>query len=187
MAKAITNEVKPSIFPSLRFRRLNAQRQEMPDPTPMAPPIGYKKQPSMAELVRDVVKKALTEYAQENGMETFEEADDFDIEDDPLDPHSKYEADFEGDAAAAIRDPDPLEKQYGSVEEFLRENPEIAARIAPSQQLRPEPAPYVPQGGAGEDLAIAPGGAPPLTPSASEGEPRMSSFRTSPLGFLRRG
>lgn len=181
MAKAVTNEVTPSIFPSLRFRRLNAKRQEMPDPTPMAPPVGYKKQESMSEIIRKMVTQSLREHAQQNGLETFQEADDFNIDDDPIEPQSRYEADFEGDAAAAIMDPDPLEKRYGSVQEFLDANPQIASRIAQvPEQLRPEPTPSRPQTGVGEDLAIAPGETPPSRPSASEGY-------KGALGFLRRG
>lgn len=182
MAKAQTNEVTPSIFPSLRFRRLNARRQEMPDPTPMAPPIGYKKQESMSELVRKMVRSALQEHAAQTGHESFEEADDFDIDDDPMDPQSAYEADFEGDAAAALRDPDPLQRTYGSVDEFLRANPAIASRITPAATPERGQGAQPTGGGAvgGLDASqVAPPSNPPAEPSAGHGNHL--------LGFLRRG
>lgn len=60
---------------------------EMPNSTPMAPPIGYKKQPSMVDHIRNMVRSEhLRIAAEQAGNETFEEADDFDIPDDPVPP-----------------------------------------------------------------------------------------------------
>lgn len=70
--------------------------RELVDPTPMAPPIGYKKQPSMVEMVRNMVRSEhLAREAAMMGKETFEQADDFDIPDDPLDPSTPYENEFD--------------------------------------------------------------------------------------------
>lgn len=70
--------------------------REVFDPTPIAPPIGYVKQPSMFEQVRDMVRgEALRIYAESQDMESFEDADDFDIDDD-YDPRTPYELNFEG-------------------------------------------------------------------------------------------
>lgn len=63
-----------------------------PDPVPLAPPIGYKHQPSMVEIVRDMIKSNnLALAAQSAGKETFEEAEDFDIPDDPVQLVSQWE------------------------------------------------------------------------------------------------
>lgn len=82
---------------------LDERGHELPDPVPMAPPVGYRRQPSMFEVVRDMVKserlRAETEAA---GFESFEDADDFVIGDD-YDPHSPYEAQFEGLPIAELR------------------------------------------------------------------------------------
>lgn len=68
----------------------------VPDPTPIAPPLGYKRQPSMVEHIRNMVKsERLRAEAESAGAETFEEADDFDVEDDPLEPNTPYEDIFE--------------------------------------------------------------------------------------------
>lgn len=75
--------------------QLDADGREVPNPTPMAPPLGYKRTPSLAEQIRQMVRaEKFSQDIANQGLETFEEADDFDIGDD-FDPHSPYEADFE--------------------------------------------------------------------------------------------
>lgn len=66
------------------------------DPTPLAPPIGYKKQPSMVEIVRDMVRsERLRQEAESADMETFEESEDFDIPEDAGMPASPWANDFD--------------------------------------------------------------------------------------------
>lgn len=66
------------------------------DPTPIAPPIGYKKAPSMVEIVRDMVRgERLKQAAIDAGHETFEEAEDFDIEEDPIQRSSPWVNEFD--------------------------------------------------------------------------------------------
>lgn len=66
------------------------------DPTPLAPPIGYTKHPSMVEIIRNMVQsERLAAEAAAAGAETFEEADDFDIGDEPELLHSQWENDFD--------------------------------------------------------------------------------------------
>lgn len=64
-----------------------------PDPTPMEPPIGN---PNVAEIDmfarhREMIRRELSAYAAAQGMETFEEADDFDIADELPEPFSPWE------------------------------------------------------------------------------------------------
>lgn len=70
---------------------------EIPDPNPMQPPVGYNRQPSLAEQIRAmVVSENLRREAEAAGMETFEEADDFDVGDDfEEERHSPYEGNFD--------------------------------------------------------------------------------------------
>lgn len=66
------------------------------DPTPLAPPIGYKKQPSMVELVRDMVRsERLRQEAENAELETFEESEDFDVPEDAGMPASPWANDFD--------------------------------------------------------------------------------------------
>lgn len=68
----------------------------VPDPTPLAPPIGYKKHPSMVEIVRDMVRsERLAQEAAASGHETFEESEDFDVGDEPEQLRSKWENQFD--------------------------------------------------------------------------------------------
>lgn len=73
------------------FNRHTEDGREILNPTPMQPPLNYKAQPSLAEQIRQQVRA----YAAtlEMDPETEEEADDFDIEDDPQ-PVSRWENDL---------------------------------------------------------------------------------------------
>lgn len=75
--------------------KYNEKGEELPNPVPVAPPIGYKKQPSMVEMIRNMVRsEQLRHAAEKSGHESFEDADDFDVGDD-IDPKAPYEAEFE--------------------------------------------------------------------------------------------
>lgn len=85
--------------------KLNENGAEIPDPVPMAPPLGYKKQPSLHDRIRDMVRgEHLRLAALQAGAETFDEADDFDIEDDEVDPSTPYEEQFDPVDAKIRRD-----------------------------------------------------------------------------------
>lgn len=72
---------------------LDGRGHEIPCPTPIEPPLGYNKQPSLMDQVRNAVRaERLALEAME--PETFEEHNDFDVEDDPQ-PQSKWENDTE--------------------------------------------------------------------------------------------
>lgn len=112
----------------LALKRQTLSGAEMPDPTPMAPPIGYVKQPTMVEHMRQMIRSEHLRLAAEAaGAETFEEADDFDVPDD-LEPLSAYEFErfFEPEAenrpAAQADSPEPAEPA----------NPAPAAPVPPA-------------------------------------------------------
>lgn len=73
----------------------NELGQEMPDPVPVAPPVGYKPGPTLQDTILHMLKQqALRVAADTADFDSPEEADDFEIEDDPLDPLTPYEAEF---------------------------------------------------------------------------------------------
>lgn len=74
--------------------------QLVPDPVPMAPPVGFRPQPSLPELIRQQVRLASLEAAR-NGDESFEEADDFDVGDD-VELKSPYELDAESEVPIRV-------------------------------------------------------------------------------------
>lgn len=82
----------------LTAKGLNPDGTPKLDPVPLAPPIGYKKSPSMVEIVRDMVRsERLAQEALRSGHETFEEAEDFDVGDEPDQMPSPWENEFEPD------------------------------------------------------------------------------------------
>lgn len=112
-------------------QRLNEAGQELPDPTPIAPPVGYIKQPSLHQLIREmVVREHQRLQAQGEDYESPEEAEDFDVDDD-FDPQSPWEENF-----------DPLEGAPEALRSPSSPSPEGAPQGAPS------PAPQTaPEGG----------------------------------------
>lgn len=82
---------------SVQSQFLDEYGRELPNPVPMAPPLGYKKSMSIAEQMRQMIRTASYEAANA-GAETEEEANDFDVGED-MDPSTPYENDFEMDPA----------------------------------------------------------------------------------------
>lgn len=80
---------------------LGKDGKEYPDPVPTAPPIGYQNPPDLMTMIRTMIQSERYQTALANeGLETFEEADDFEIEDDPVDPLTEYEKVFYPDPKA---------------------------------------------------------------------------------------
>lgn len=67
---------------------------EVPDSTPVAIPAGFKRPETMEEIVKRMVRTQISREAAEKGEETFEEADDFEVDDD-FDPSTPYEVLFD--------------------------------------------------------------------------------------------
>lgn len=84
---------------------LNVRGHEVPDPTVIEPPIGYIQQPDLMEQMRRMVRNELSRIAEASEFETFEEADDFEIDDDPVDYTSPYEEFFDPPPGAAAGPP----------------------------------------------------------------------------------
>lgn len=103
---------------------------------PLAPPIGYIQQPTLAERIREMVKsEKLKQEVDALGAETFEEADDFDVGDD-FDPTSPYEEMFEGyyDPGAGSR----RMKEIQEEENKTRQEKAAAEREKLKEELRAE-------------------------------------------------
>lgn len=122
-----------------RYRRrddfIDDLGREIPDPRPMQPPIGYKKQPSMFELIREATAREVALYAANREPESLEESEDFDVDDD-YDPTSPWENDF-----------DP---PWSEVRQAIAEAREKRAAAPPAQPagqpLQSPPAPQPPSG-----------------------------------------
>lgn len=64
--------------------------RELPDPTPVEVPLAFSRPPTIQEMIKQYIRRELSNQAQDQGAETFEEADDFDVDEDS-DPLSLYE------------------------------------------------------------------------------------------------
>lgn len=125
---------------------LNADGTPKLDPVPLAPPIGYKKAPSMVEIVRDMVRsEKLRAEAEAAGHETFEESEDFDVPDEEPVMRSPWENQF---------DP-PLEELLAAGKAALAEKRSQTSPEAPTS-------PKTKSGGAG--------GTPPRKPPVEAAE-----------------
>lgn len=111
--------------------KLGKRAVELPDPTPLAPPLGYVEQVPIHLQIRDMIRgERLRQAAEEAGAETFDEADDFELEDEE-DYNTPYEAEYEPFQVVKDRAKDAADK------EALRK----AAEAAKSSKSPPEGGP----------------------------------------------
>lgn len=77
-------------------RGLNLDGSPQLDPTPIAPPIGYVKAPSMMQMMHDMLTNhKLQQQLEARGAETLEDFEDFDVEDEPSQLRSPHEVPLE--------------------------------------------------------------------------------------------
>jgi len=115
---------------------------EVPDPTPLARALKFQRPPTLEEIVQRTIRGALSRHAAEQGRETFDEANDFDIDEDGSEFKSSHEF--------TEQDEEDL-RVWKEAQRVKRKNP------------APAPAPAV----AGPDPAAAPAAAPQAAPPPS--------------------
>jgi len=135
MAKQMREETVFSRDARERIKYREKDGLSVGNPKKGNPSLGYKKQPTLAERMRDMIRsEKLREIAEMQGRETFDEADDFDVGDD-YDPSSPYEEVFEGD---------PLTDNYERLENAKtapkeRSDPKDRKPTTPSETKQPNP------------------------------------------------
>ncbi|QXP07968.1 MAG: hypothetical protein [Arizlama microvirus] len=82
-----------NVLRSERPQRHDELGREILDETPMALPIGFQRPPTLQEQVARLVRTEFSRQAVAEGRESFEEADDFDMDD--VDFSSPYEEDYD--------------------------------------------------------------------------------------------
>lgn len=75
-------------------RRLNERGHEVLSDKSVEAPLSWRKPPSLEDTVRNMLRQQLSQIGVSKGHETFEEADDFDIEGEP-ELTSAYEENFD--------------------------------------------------------------------------------------------
>lgn len=121
----------------LGLKRLTEDGAEKPNPVPMEPPVGYKKQPSIFENMRALVQAELARKAAQEGFDTEEEDENFEIEEDrePLSRHTYTEMDEEYVRSAVELTNKEIEKRKKSA----AEQPAPPARPAPQAPRKSPP------------------------------------------------
>lgn len=115
---------------SARKARIDDDGKEIVSPLPMEPPVGYVKRDTMTERLHAMIRDYhFQRELAEKGVETFEEADDFDVGDD-YEPHSPWENDFD----PSIRDMVSAGKQILAEKNKPAPQPTPAPVEAPAPQ-----------------------------------------------------
>lgn len=117
---------------------LTASGAEVLDPTPMEPPLGYMKQPSLSDQIRMMVlSEKLRDAAAAAGAETFEEADDFEVGDD-FDPSSPWENEFDPDFKEIRAEVERLRQKGVAVPQDVSEQLEVPDQEPVRQDPQPK-------------------------------------------------
>lgn len=100
-----------------KFNRFAEGNKEVLNPTPHQPALNYKARPSLADQVRQQI--ATMRAMEDNEPETEEDADDFEIDDDPV-MESRWENDMIPsikESRARMRELEEQERLYANPEQ----------------------------------------------------------------------
>lgn len=130
-----------------------SRHYETPDPKPMQLPSGFKRPETLAEQVRRLVRsERFAQQVHDDGFETFEEADDFDVDDDPPDPSTPFEPVFDPALGREVTPADIVRNRDGyaretetRVEARKKAAEEKAAKAATPPAAPPAAAPEEPK------------------------------------------
>lgn len=130
-AEAVAGNGTDEYRTTTRDERFKGGRLEFLNPTPLQPPIGHKPIPSLFDTIREQIKlHRLAEFDME--PESEDEADDFDIADDPIDPHSPWE----NDHIPTLKN---MKERTAALERQLAQEEQRQAAQQNSQQSNPPP------------------------------------------------
>lgn len=91
---------------------------EVPDPRPPNIPLGFRKPELLRDQVARLVRGHLSMIAEANGAETFEESEDFDV-DDEFDPRTPYEEVFDPTLGRSLTPEEFKRQEHHYREQFL--------------------------------------------------------------------
>lgn len=113
----------------------NDRGEEIPDPTPMSIPVGFKPPPTIQDMVAKLVKNELLRRGDADKLESFEEANDFGDEDEELDTVYKDEDELSSGRIIA----NDLERKSGFVEEIPSDKKTKAKEVLEKYKKKPLP------------------------------------------------
>lgn len=108
--------------------------RELLNPTPIAPPVNYDREPSINDLVERALKMHFERLKEDDVIDSLEDADDFgdDIDEFPI---SMYEVQYLRDEAPAP--PAPGSVPEGDLEEVRRAEAELPQEPIPKPKAKP--------------------------------------------------
>lgn len=131
------------------LKNLTAKGEEILSSTPLAVPLGFKKPQSISDKIAEFVyNQRLQEKLDAAGVETFEDAEDFEIGDDfEALPPSKYEGDFDNLKSKYRKEREDLKrartfpKEKSSKNEFTEEFVNVEKKQSKKKQNDPDESP----------------------------------------------
>lgn len=117
--------------------------REYVDPTPVEWPVGLSVPESLEQKIARMVRTSVSSFAKDQGAETFDEADDFDIEEDP-DYHPGSAHELDDDQERIMRDQEAVRRippQFREAFEREMERKRAAAQQALEKEADPAPNP----------------------------------------------
>lgn len=113
-------------------------RLEIPDPTPVEMPIGYHHPETLQAMIARMVRFE-SDRAKEHGLETFEESDDFDVDDDSeiVSPYQMSEMQEEFVHRKEETDEHASDVRQGNAESATGSNGRKAEKSEKKQEVKP--------------------------------------------------
>lgn len=117
--------------------QLDEQGREVPDPQPIAIPAGFREPETLEQRIRRLVRSEQFSASMDSqGFETFEESEDFEIDDDMFDPESPYEEVFDPVLGRGITMDEFHKNEAVYRERFLKADQEAYKAMEVSDALR---------------------------------------------------
>lgn len=134
---SIKEKVKKFLSSAENYKnKYNEKGEEIMDPRPLSSRVGLKQPETLAQQIARILhSERAKEYAKSQGRETFEEADDFDVEDD-IEMNSPYEQHF--DHAVNLHNDKKAYKDSQKKKKFKEEEP-VDQKTQPKKDPKPDP------------------------------------------------
>lgn len=149
---------------------LTADGSEIPDPTPLEIPAGFKIPETAEQRIQRMVRHSMSEWAARNEQETFDEADDFDVGDED-DPSSPYETAFDPVLGRDLSPMEFKEREHHIREHYLKAQKAYWANMDRLERMKTAPREHkmapANRGAGGQP----PASTPPVRPTSGESDP----------------
>lgn len=132
--------------------KLDENGHELLDSTPIALPLDAKRPETLAQQIQRLVRTHISREAEEAGLESFEDAEDFDVGEEDFDPSSPYEEIFDPVLGRAITVDEFRKNEAVYRQRYLEAEEKAYRQMEVSDALRARPK----KGVQGEQVPPAP-------------------------------